>query len=155
MARNNPSATSWGNWFRPRFQATGLSGGEFAQRVTSGGGSATKQTVSTWATGANSTDANTVVIVAAILGEPATEALRAAGYGIVADAMEQRTGPPVKTAPGTVVEGIRLIQARKGLTPERRAAETERYLRRVARVTADTADILDAIAEPDDQPESA
>lgn len=156
MARINPAGQSWGAWFRPRYAAMGMSGAEFAQRVADAGGSATtsKQTVSQWVNGQNSTDANTACVIAGIFGEFAADALRAAGYGIVADEMEDRTQRPGRD-PEPLDEGIRLILARKSLTPEQQAKEIARYKRRLAQLLADTADILDTVAGPRDQAKSA
>lgn len=155
MARINPGQ-AWGDWFRPRFQATGLSGVVFAQKVADAGGSPTtsKQTVSQWVNGANSTDANTAVIIAAIFGESAADALRAAGFGPVADEM----GGQLRLAgvePEPLDEVVRLILRRKNLTPKQQATEIARYKRRLARLLEDTEEILDTVAGPDSEADIA
>jgi transcriptional regulator with XRE-family HTH domain len=138
MARINPAGQSWGEWFRPRFTAMGMSGAEFAQRVADAGGSPTtsKQTVSQWANGQNSTDADTAVIVAAIFREPPAHALRAAGFAVVAKSME---GAPVEGdlagPPDPVI--VRLLGL-KGLTEEDKADLIDFHRKRKARLEADT-----------------
>lgn len=157
MARINLVGQSWGEWFRPRYLAMGMSGTEFAQKVADAGGSATtsKQTVSQWANGQNATDANTAVIVATIFGEPAEDALRAAGFGVVADAMGKRPLREAGGEPEPLDEAIRIILARKTLTPEDQADAIAHYNRRKARLLAEVTGIIDAMHGPDNESESA
>jgi hypothetical protein len=155
MARVNPAGQSWGDWFRPRYLATGLSGGEFAQAVADAGGSPTtsKQTVSQWANGLNSTDANTAVIVAAIFHEPAADALRAAGFTIVADSME---GAPaaggVSEPPDPVI--VKLLGI-KGLSEEDKADLIALHRKRRARLEAEMVAMAEALRGDADQSETA
>jgi hypothetical protein len=152
MTRSTPAGESWGAWLNAH-----LSQRSWRQidLINASGGRLVPQTVSKWVKGQYAPDPNTVVIVAETLRVPLPDALRAAGYGAVADAINKDAGgqPDVQAEP--IDDVVRLILARKGLTPERKAEEVERYRRRMARVMADTNDILDAITDPRDEERSA
>lgn len=152
MARINPAGQSWGRWFAPRFRATGQTGTEFADRVVEAGGKASKQAVSQWANGENTAEPNTAVVIATLLGEDPADALRAAGYGIVADAMGGKLHL-ADARPAPLDEGIRRVLAREDLTPERQARIIENYRRRAEFLLADLDGILDAVTSLRDEPD--
>jgi succinate dehydrogenase/fumarate reductase flavoprotein subunit len=152
MARSTPAGEGWGAWLNTHL---GRRGWRQIDLINASGDRLVPQTVSKWVKGQYAPDPNTVVIVAETLRVPLPDALRAAGYDTVADAMEKDASGQPDNQAEPIDDVERLILARKGLTPERKAEELARYRRRMARVMADTVDIIEAIAEPDDEARSA
>jgi hypothetical protein len=152
MARTNPAAETWGAWLRPLLAELDVSQAEFGKRVVAAGGTAKKQTVSQWYNGANAADPNNAVIVADVLGASRADALRAAGYGIVADAVND--GPQARKGEAPD-EAIRILLARKDRTPEQLADAVLMYNKRKDRLVAEMLRILDAMDEPNGQTRTA
>lgn len=108
VARNNPAAEAWGIFVRSHLARLKMSQANFGRRMDAAGYGISKQTVSQWANGENAPDANTALAVAQALGARDTEALRAAGFALVAQRMEEQ-GVRVEPA-DPVVEEIMLMK---------------------------------------------
>lgn len=151
MARPTPARQSWRTWFEPRFKATGLSGSQLADLIVEAGGKASKQAVSQWANGDNTAEPNTVVVIAMLWDEDPAAALRAAGHGIVADAV----GGTLRLAgarPEPIDAGILRVLARDDLTRERQARIIRSYKRRAALLLADLDEMIAEATALRDEP---
>lgn len=149
MARNNPAAESWGAFMRSHLASSRSdrspnrpNQADFRRRMDAAGYDISKQTVSQWANGENAPDANTVLVVAEVLGVRDTDALRAAGFDPVADRLERQgveAGQPQGEPADPVVDFIMSLAdlsmtARQTLVDE--YLEEQALIRRYARKKA-------------------
>lgn len=134
MARSTPAGTpageSWGKWLNTHLTARGW---RQIDLINASGGQLVPQTVSKWVKSLYAPDPNTVVTVAATLGEPLGEALRAAGYEAVADAMEQ-AAPETPRDPSPDDIQVQRIMADGTRSLERRLEMVRRYRIRSAQI---------------------
>jgi transcriptional regulator with XRE-family HTH domain len=99
VARNNPAAETWGAFMRSHLAKLKMNQADFGRRMEATGYGISKQTVSQWVNGENAPDANTALAVAQALGAQDAEALRAAGFGLVADRLENRDADTAGSEP--------------------------------------------------------
>ena len=156
MARTNPAGERWAAWLNA----------QLAQRrwrqvdlVNALGDRVARQTVNNWVAGKYAADADTAYIVAATLDAHPADALRAAGYDVVAEALNGLPPSPadagLDTGPEPADEGIRIILGRKDRTPEQLAEAVDMYRRRKDRLVAEMVRILDAMDGSDERADTA
>ena len=126
VARNNPAAETWGAFMRSHLARLKMSQADFGRRMDDAGYGVSKQTVSQWANGENAPDANTVLAVTQVLGAQDTEALRAAGFGLVADRLEGLSAGAPGSEPIDPV--VQEIMGMTNLSLKNRQAMVDDYL---------------------------
>lgn len=153
MARTNPAGERWAKWLNAQLEQHGW---RQVDLVNALGDRVARQTVNNWVAGKYAADADTAYIVAATLGTHPADALRAAGYDIVADALNGHPLPVGSEAAAEPVdEGIRLILGYKDRTPEQLAEAVDMYQWRKQRLVAEMLRVLDAMDEPEDRADIA
>lgn len=107
MARNDNAKKKWSIWFTGKINELGMTSSDLVQVSD---GALTYSTVSSWTVGRSGVSAENALIVAAIFGVAASEALEAAGYQVLADAMAGRELRLVGTpAPSADPDILRLV----------------------------------------------
>jgi hypothetical protein len=79
------TARNWGQWLGPAVAESGLDVKTIVELAGRIGGTFDKSNMSKWLAGDSSADSTNVVVIARVLGRDPLDALRVAGYGILAN----------------------------------------------------------------------
>lgn len=143
MARGDAEKKKrWSDWITAQLNANGVSATDLARASD---GALTVSTVSNWTVGRAGVSPESAVIIADILRVSRVEALREAGYPVLAEAVADAQGDRPPQAQGiepdpldaAVREGIEKILALTDRSPERQARMIARFKRRVEIILED------------------
>jgi len=138
MAESDDAKRTWSTWVNHWLAVRGWSQ---TQLRDASRGELNQKTISKWVTAQTAASAELAIIAARILNAPVADAMRAAGYPLVAEEL-------AKTSPGTTVDpGIQDILDADLLTDEEKATFIQSYQADLARAAARAQELKRAVED--------